>query len=58
MSALTLVFAGESVGLRMWRRFLRHRLAVTSALFLLVLGAIAFAAPLSEAVLGFDGEQV
>ena len=58
MSALTLVFAGESVGLRMWRRFLRHRLAVASALFLLVLGAIAFAAPLSEAVLGFDGEQV
>ncbi len=58
MTAGVLTFSGESIGRRMWRRFLRHRLAVASALFLLLLSVIAFAAPLSESLLGFDGEQV
>jgi peptide/nickel transport system permease protein len=49
---------GESPGRRMWRRFLRHRLAVASAVFLAVLGLVALAAPLSEALLGVDANRV
>ena len=41
----------------MWRRFLRHRLAAASALFLVILSLIALAAPLSEALLGLDGNR-
>ncbi|MEK9724847.1 MAG: ABC transporter permease [Rhodospirillaceae bacterium] len=48
----------ESPGRRVWRRFLRHRLAVASAVFLAVLGLVALAAPLSEALLGVDANRV
>ena len=58
MNAPALAFAMESPARRMWRRFLRHRLAVASALFLVILAVIAWAAPLSEALLGFDAERV
>ena len=39
---------------RMWRRFLRHRLAVASLLTLAVLGLAALSAPLVERALGID----
>ena len=39
-------------------RFVRHRLAVASALALAVLALLAVAAPLVEAALGVDGEAV
>ena len=39
---------------RMWRRFLRHRLAVASVLTLAVLGLAALSAPLVERALGID----
>jgi peptide/nickel transport system permease protein len=43
---------------RLWRRFLRHRLAVASAALLLVLAVAVLAAPLVEAWLGADAEAV
>jgi peptide/nickel transport system permease protein len=58
MTAPSLTFATESPARRMWRRFLRHKLAVASALFLIVLAVIAWAAPMSEHLLGFDAERV
>ncbi len=48
----------ESVGLLLWRRFLRHRLAVISLLALIVLGLAALAAPLVEVALGLDANRV
>ncbi len=48
----------ESVGLLLWRRFLRHRLAVVSLLALIVLGLAALAAPLVEVGLGLDANRV
>lgn len=39
---------------RMWRRFLRHRLAVASLLTLAVLGLASLSAPLMERALGVD----
>jgi len=41
-----------------WRRFFRHRLAVCSLLFLILLALASAAAPLVEALLGVDGNQV
>ncbi len=41
-----------------WRRFRAHRLAVASAVLLALLGALALAAPLVQALLGVDPEQV
>jgi len=38
----------------LWRRFLRHRLAVASLLLLIVFAAMALAAPLVAALLGHD----
>ena len=40
------------------RRFLRHRLAVGSAIFLLLIAALSLAAPLFEAARGVDGTRV
>ena len=40
------------------RRFARHRLAVASALALVLLSALAVAAPAVEGILGVDGEAV
>ena len=39
-------------------RFLRHRLAVGSALFLLLIAFLSLAAPMFEAARGLDGNQV
>jgi peptide/nickel transport system permease protein len=58
MTAHALPLLAESVSKRIWRRFLRHRMAAASALFLIVLTVIALAAPLSEALLGVDGNRV
>ena len=41
-----------------WRRFLRHRLAVGSLAFLVLLALATAAAPLAEAWLGVDGNLV
>ena len=41
-----------------WRRFRTHRLALASALFLTAFAALVIAAPLAEALLGSDPEQV
>jgi len=58
MNAPVLSFAMESPVRRMWRRFLRHKLAVASALFLIALALVAWSAPISERLLGFDAERV
>ena len=58
MNAPAALFALESPARRMWRRFLRHKLAVASAAFLIVLAVVAWAAPMSERLLGFDAERV
>ncbi len=58
MSLNALTLRSESLGFRMWRRFLHHRLATASALFLMALSLIALAAPFSESWLGLDGERV
>jgi peptide/nickel transport system permease protein len=47
-----------SIRVLLWRRFLRHRLALASGLVLLALGAAAFSAPLAEWLLGVDGDTV
>ncbi len=51
---------GPSLSLRQvfWRRFLRHRLAVGSLVFLVLLSLASVAAPLVEAALGVDGNLV
>ncbi len=48
----------QSVRLLLWRRFLRHRLALASLLVLALLAAITLAAPLIEAALGLDANRV
>jgi len=48
----------QSVRVLLWRRFLRHRLALASLLVLVLLAAITLAAPLIEAVLGLDANRV
>ncbi len=48
----------QSVGRLLWRRFLRHRLALASLLVLVLLAAVALAAPLIEAGLGHDANRV
>lgn len=58
MSALGLPISAESPWLRMGRRFVRHRLALASAMFLAALGLISLAAPLSASWLGLDANQV
>jgi peptide/nickel transport system permease protein len=58
MTAHALPRQAETVGQRIWRRFLRHRMAAASALFLIALTVVALAAPLSEALLGVDGNRV
>ena len=42
----------------LWRRFLDHHLAVFSLVLLVLLTAAAFAAPLTEQILGLDAETV
>ncbi|MDX1424941.1 MAG: ABC transporter permease [Kiloniellales bacterium] len=48
----------QSVGRILWRRFLRHRLALASLLGLALLAAVVLAAPLVEAALGLDAKRV
>jgi peptide/nickel transport system permease protein len=48
----------QSVRLLLWRRFLRHRLALASLLVLVLMAAITLAAPLIEAALGLDANRV
>jgi peptide/nickel transport system permease protein len=48
----------QSVRRLLWRRFLRHRLALASLLVLGLLAAITLAAPLIEAALGLDANRV
>ena len=48
----------QSVRVLLWRRFLRHRLALASLLVLVLLAAITLAAPLVEAALGLDANRV
>ncbi len=50
--------AGASPGRLVWRRFLRHRLAVGSGVVLLLLAGLSLAAPLVAALLGHDVEAV
>ncbi len=50
--------AGLPVGRLLWRRFLRHRLAVAGGIVLLVLAALTLAAPLIAAALGLDASAV
>lgn len=48
----TAVLIGESPARRRWRRFLRHRMAVASAILLAVMAIASLAAPLVETMLG------
>ncbi len=48
----------QSVRRVLWRRLLRHRLAVASLLVLALLAALTLAAPLVEAALGLDANRV
>jgi len=48
----------RSVGAILWRRFLEHRLALGSLVVLGALGLLVLAAPLVEAALGLDANQV
>ena len=50
--------AALSVRQIFWRRFLRHRLALGSLIFLILLALATAAAPLVEALLGVDGNLV
>ncbi len=56
--AATGAIGAGSPGRRMWRRFLGHRLAVASAVFLIALALFALAAPVSEILLGLDANRV
>ena len=60
LAAESTTAAGPALTVRMilWRRFLRHRLAVVCALVLIVLALATLAAPLIEALLGLDAEKV
>ncbi len=44
----------QSVSRRMWRRFLRHRLAVASLLVLLLMSLASVGAPVVESAFGLD----
>ena len=57
MSAPGTLFMESGAGLVL-ERFLRHRLAVVSAVVLAVLVILALAAPLIDLALGLDGERV
>ncbi len=57
MSDVTIA-PGRSMASLTLRRFLRHRMAVASAVALAVLAAVVAAAPLVEMVLGIDANQV
>ncbi|MDP6389102.1 MAG: ABC transporter permease [Alphaproteobacteria bacterium] len=48
--------ASHTAGRRMWRRFLRHRLAIGSGGVLAALALLSLAAPLVEAALGVDAD--
>ena len=48
----------RSLGAILWRRFLRHRLALGSLIVLVLLVLVALAAPLVEAALGLDANRV
>ncbi|MDH3472517.1 MAG: ABC transporter permease [Rhodospirillales bacterium] len=48
----------QSVGRVLWRRFLKHRLALGSLIALVLLVLAALAAPLAEAVSGLDANKV
>ncbi len=48
----------RSIRALLWRRFLRHRLALASLVVLVLLTLAAFAAPLAEWALGLDAEAV
>ena len=58
MSSNTIVFYPKNIKLRIWKRFLRHRVAAASGLFLLLLMLMSLTAPLSEFLFGFDGERI
>jgi peptide/nickel transport system permease protein len=48
----------QPVHVLLWRRFLKHRLAVAALALLVLLTALAFSAPLVERLLGVDGNTV
>ncbi len=48
----------RSLGAILWRRFLRHRLALGSLVVLVLLVLVTLAAPLAEAALGLDANRV
>jgi len=52
----TTLRSGDSPRQRVWRRFLRHRLAIASAGVLAALALLAVLAPAIEAALGVDAE--
>ena len=51
---MTAAALAETPSRRMWRRFLRHRLAVASLLTLAALALASLSAPLVERALGVD----
>ena len=58
MSSNTIVFYPKNMKLRIWKRFLHHRVAAASGFFLLLLMLMSLAAPLSEFLFGFDGKRI
>ena len=60
LAAEAALAAGPPLTVRaiLWRRFLGHKLAVASALVLILLTLAALAAPLVEAALGLDANKV
>lgn len=56
--AATARVPAQSLRRLLWRRFLKHHLAVVALITLIVLVALAFAAPLVEAFLGIDANSV
>jgi peptide/nickel transport system permease protein len=48
----------RSLGAILWRRFLKHRLALGSLIVLVLLVLVTLAAPLAEAALGLDANRV
>jgi peptide/nickel transport system permease protein len=48
----------QSLGVILWHRFLKHRLALGSLIVLVLLVLVALAAPLAEAALGLDATRV
>jgi len=58
MTAITLSSQQDGAWRQSWRRFIRHRLALFSAVLVAVLALLSIGAPLFEMVLGIDTNRV